>query len=107
MQLAALGVSASMFALFLYITFYLQNHLGHSPLEAGLIYLPFTVINFFAAAAGGALLARMPARVIMSAGLALSGLGLLLMGGLDPADEWTALLGGFLLAGAGTGSSTP
>ena len=25
------GVSASMFALFLYITFYLQNHLGHSP----------------------------------------------------------------------------
>ena len=54
-QLAALGVSASMFALFLYITFYLQNHLGHSPLEAGLIYLPFTVISFFAAAAGGAL----------------------------------------------------
>ena len=34
-QLAALGVSASMFALFLYIRFYLQNHLGHSPLEAG------------------------------------------------------------------------
>ena len=33
-QLAALGVSASMFALFLYITFYLQNYLGHSPLEA-------------------------------------------------------------------------
>ena len=106
-QLAALGVSASMFALFLYITFYLQNHLGHSPLEAGLIYLPFTVINFFAAAAGGALLARLPARVIMSAGLALSGLGLLLMGGLDPTDEWTALLGGFLLAGAGTGFLNP
>ena len=47
-----------MFALFLYITFYLQNHLGHSPLEAGLIYLPFTVINLVVAAAGGALLAR-------------------------------------------------
>ncbi|HEX2415747.1 MAG TPA: DHA2 family efflux MFS transporter permease subunit, partial [Thermoleophilaceae bacterium] len=72
-QLAALGVSASMFALFLYITFYLQNHLGHSPLEAGLIYLPFTVINFVVAAAGGALLARLPARVIMSAGLGLTG----------------------------------
>ena len=47
-----------MLALFLYITFYLQDHLGH-PLEAG-IYLPFTVISFFAAAAGGALLAGSP-----------------------------------------------
>ena len=107
MQLAALGISASMFALFLYITFYLQNYLGHSPLEAGLIYLPFTVINFFVAAAGGALLARVPARVIMSVGLLITGVGLLLMGGLDPADEWTALLGGFLIAGAGTGLLNP
>jgi EmrB/QacA subfamily drug resistance transporter len=106
-QLGALGVSASMFALFLYITFYLQNHLGHSPLEAGLIYLPFTVINFVVAAAGGALLARLPARVIMSAGLGLTGVGLLMMGGLDPTDEWTALLGGFLVAGAGTGLLNP
>jgi EmrB/QacA subfamily drug resistance transporter len=106
-QLAALGVSASMFALFLYITFWLQNHLGHSPLEAGLIYLPFTVVTFFVAAAGGALLARLPARVIMSVGLLMTGIGLLLMGGLDPADEWTAMLGGFLLAGAGTGLLNP
>jgi EmrB/QacA subfamily drug resistance transporter len=106
-QLAALGISASMFALFLYITFYLQNYLGHSPLEAGLIYLPFTVINFFVAAAGGALLARLPARVIMSVGLLMSGVGLLLMGGLNPADDWTALLGGFLIAGAGTGLLNP
>lgn len=106
-QLAALGVSASMFALFLYITFYLQNYLGHSPLEAGLIYLPFTVINFFVAAAGGALLARLPARVIMSVGLLMTGLGLLLMGGINPGDEWTTLLGGFLVAGAGTGLLNP
>jgi EmrB/QacA subfamily drug resistance transporter len=106
-QLAAMGVSASMFALFLYITFYLQNHLGHSPLEAGLIYLPFTVVSFFTAAAGGALLGRLPARVIMSAGLGLTGVGLLLMGGIDPSDEWTALLGGFLVAGAGVGLLNP
>ena len=106
-QLAALGVSASMFALFLYVTFYLQNYLGHSPLEAGLIYLPFTVINFFVAAAGGALMARLPARVIMSVGLLMTGIGLLLMGGLNPTDEWTALLGGFLIAGAGTGLLNP
>ena len=106
-QLAAMGVSASMFALFLYITFYLQNHLGHSPLEAGLIYLPFTVVSFFAAAGGGALLGRVPARVIMSVGLGLTGVGLLLMGGIDPTDEWTAMLGGFLVAGAGVGLLNP
>jgi EmrB/QacA subfamily drug resistance transporter len=106
-QLAALAVSASMFALFLYLTFYLQGYLGHEPLEAGLRYLPFTVTNFFVAAATGALLSRVPARVILSAGLGMTGLALLLMGGLDPTDEWTALLGGFLLGGAGVGLINP
>jgi EmrB/QacA subfamily drug resistance transporter len=106
-QLAAAAVSASMFALFLYLTFYLQGYLGHEPLEAGLRYLPLTVTNFFVAAVAGALLSRVPARVILSAGLAITGLALLLMGGLDPTDEWTALLGGFILAGAGVGLINP
>jgi EmrB/QacA subfamily drug resistance transporter len=106
-QLAALAVSASMFALFLYLTFYLQGFLGHEPLEAGLRYLPFTVTNFFVAAATGALLSRVPARVLLSAGLGITGLGLFLMGGLDPTQEWTALLGGFLLSGAGVGLINP
>jgi EmrB/QacA subfamily drug resistance transporter len=106
-QLAALSVSASMFALFLYLTFYLQGFLGHEPLEAGLRYLPFTIVNFFVAAATGALLSRVPARVILSVGLAMTGAGLLLIGGIDPTDEWTALLGGFLLAGAGVGLINP
>jgi hypothetical protein len=37
----------------------------------------------------------------------MTGAALLLMGGLDPTDEWTALLGGFLLGGAGTGLLNP
>jgi predicted MFS family arabinose efflux permease len=106
-QIAALAVSASMFSLFLYLTFYLQGYLGHEPLEAGLRYLPLTVTNFFVAAAAGALLSRVQARFILSAGLAITGLGLLLMGGLDPTQEWTALLGGFILAGAGVGLINP
>src|SRR5215204_1498778 len=73
-QLAAAAVSASMFALFLYLTFYLQGFLGHEPLEAGLRYLPLTVTNFFVAAAAGVLLSRVPARFILSAGLAMTGL---------------------------------
>jgi len=106
-QLAAAAVSASMFALFLYLTFYLQGFLGHEPLEAGLRYLPLTVTNFFVAAAAGVLLSRVPARFILSAGLAMTGLALLLMGGLDPSQDWTALLGGFILAGAGVGLINP
>ena len=106
-QLAALAVSASMFALFLYLTFYLQGYLGHDPLEAGLRYLPFTIVTFFVSAATGALISKVPARVLLSAGLGITGIGLLLMGGLDPADEWTALLGGFILGGAGVGLINP
>jgi hypothetical protein len=106
-QLAALAVSASMFALFLYLTLYLQGYLGHDPIEAGIRYLPVTVVNFFVAAGTGALLSRVQARVLISAGLAVTGLGLLLMGGIDPTDDWTGLLAGFMLAGAGVGLLNP
>jgi EmrB/QacA subfamily drug resistance transporter len=106
-QLAALAVSASMFALFLYLTFWLQGYLGNEPLDAGLKYLPFTVTNFFVAAAAGGLLSRLPARVILSAGLGMTGIALLLAGGLDPTDGWTAMLGAFILGGAGVGLINP
>src|SRR6266487_1879404 len=106
-QLAAFAVSASMFALFLYITLYLQNYLGYSPLEAGLRYLPITVVSFFAAPVSGALLSRVPARLLMSGALALAGIGLMLMSGIDPGDTWTTLLPGFLVAGIGVGLLNP
>src|SRR4051794_7319862 len=93
-QLAAFAVSGSMFALFLYLTLYLQNYLGLSPLGAGLRYLPITVMSFFVAPIAGILLTRAPARAMLSVGLALSGLGLILMGGLTASSEWTSLLGG-------------
>lgn len=106
-QLAAFGVSASMFALFLYITLYLQGFLGHSPVEAGLRYLPLTLITFFVAAAAGAMLSRVPARLLLFAGLALTGTGLLMMGGIDAGDGWTTVLGGFMVAGVGLGLLNP
>jgi EmrB/QacA subfamily drug resistance transporter len=106
-QLAALAVSASMFALFLYLTLYLQGYLGHDPIEAGIRYLPVTIVNFAVAGATGALLSRVPARVLISAGLGITGLGLLLMGGVDAGSDWTHLLPGFILAGAGVGFINP
>jgi EmrB/QacA subfamily drug resistance transporter len=106
-QLAAFAVSGSLFALFLYLTLYLQNYLGLSPFEAGLRYLPITLASFVVAPIAGALLSRVQARVMLSIGLAAVGAGLLLMGGLDAGSEWTTLLGGFLVAGAGTGLINP
>jgi EmrB/QacA subfamily drug resistance transporter len=106
-QLAAFAVSGSLFALFLYLTLYLQNYLGLSPLEAGVRYLPITVASFVAAPVAGALLSRVPARLMMSAGLAVGGIGLLLMSGIGAGDDWTTLLGGFLVAGAGVGLLNP
>jgi EmrB/QacA subfamily drug resistance transporter len=106
-QLAAFAISASAFALFLYITLYLQNYLGYSPLEAGLRYLPLTVVSFIAAPISGALLGRVPARVLMSVALGAAGVGLLLMSGIGAADEWTTLLGGFVVLGAGAGLLNP
>ena len=52
-QLAAFAVSGSMFALFLYLTLYLQNFLGYSPIDAGLRYLPITVAAFIVAPIAG------------------------------------------------------
>src|SRR5215207_2829871 len=106
-QLAAFAVSGSMFALFLYLTLYLQNYLGLSPFETGLRYLPITLASFFVAPIAGALLSRVPARVMLSIGLGGTGVGLLLMSGIGAADEWTTLLGGFLVAGAGVGLLNP
>ena len=106
-QLAAFAVSGSMFALFLYLTLYLQSFLGHSPVEAGLRYLPITVASFIVAPLSGMALAKVKARYLMSGGLALTGVGLLLMSGLQMDSEWTALLAGFLISGVGVGLLNP
>jgi EmrB/QacA subfamily drug resistance transporter len=102
-QLSAFAISASLFALFLYLTLYLQQFLGNSPLGAGLRYLPLTVVTFVIAGLSGFWVSRVVARAQLGVGLALSGLGLVLMSGLSPTDSWTALLPGFIVAGVGVG----
>ncbi|HKR99354.1 MAG TPA: MFS transporter, partial [Candidatus Dormibacteraeota bacterium] len=106
-QLAAVGVSASLFALFLYLTLYLQDYLHNSPLQAGLRYLPITLGAFIAAPIAGVLLPRVQARVLMAIGLAGTGVGLVLMSGLDAGSSWTALLPGFIVGGLAVGLLNP
>jgi EmrB/QacA subfamily drug resistance transporter len=106
-SIAAFGLSASMFAMFLYITLYVQNSLGLSPQETGLRFLPMTVVSFFVAPAAGRISRTVPVRVLFGVGMTLVAIGLLLMSGIDASSKWTALLPGFLFAGAGIGLVNP
>ncbi len=106
-SIAAFALSASMFSMFLYLTLYIQNILGYSPLESGLRFLPVTLLSFVVAPVSGKFAERVGVRWFLGAGLALVGTGLLLMRGLAPGDDWTALLAGFLVAGGGIGLTNP
>jgi EmrB/QacA subfamily drug resistance transporter len=103
----AFALSAAMFAMFLYLTLYLQTLLGLSPLQTGLRFLPVTVLSFFVAALSGNLSARVPVRLLLGIGLMLVAIGELWMRGLSASSQWTALLGGFILVGAGIGLVNP
>jgi len=106
-SIVAWALSAGMFAMFLYLTLYIQDVLGFGPLEAGVRFLPVTLLSFVAAPLSAKLSSRIPVRVLMGTGLIFVGVGLALMGGIDPGDEWTDLLPGFLLSGLGIGMTNP
>jgi EmrB/QacA subfamily drug resistance transporter len=103
----AFGLSAGMFALFLYLTIYMQGVLDFSPLETGLRFLPLTVLSFIASPIAGALSHRIPIRVLLGVGLGAVGVGLLLMHGLEPNSPVSDLLPGFIIAGIGIGTANP
>jgi EmrB/QacA subfamily drug resistance transporter len=103
----AFGLSAGMFAMFLYLTIYMQGVLDYSPLETGLRFLPLTVLSFVASPVAGKLSHRVPIRVLVGLGLGLVGVGLALMHGLEPDSDISALLPGFLVAGIGIGITNP
>ncbi len=106
-SIVALTLSASMFSMFLYETLYLQGVLGYSPLEAGIRFLPTTLLMFAVSPIAANLSYRIPVRVITGTGLLLVSVGLFLMHGVAPGDDWTTLLAGFIVAGAGVGMVNP
>jgi predicted MFS family arabinose efflux permease len=106
-SLATFSIAAGMFSMFPYLSIYLQDILGYSPLAAGLRFLPLTVFVFFVPLATRRLAARVPLRVMIAVGLALVAGGLALMYGLDADSRWTALLAGFVVGGIGIGLANP
>src|SRR5215216_4019580 len=106
-QVAAFAISASFFALFLYTTLYLQQILGLSAIEAGLVYLPGTVVMLFVSGATAQLGAKVPARTMIGVGLALVGAGMALMTLAGETSSWAVTLPGVLVACIGTGLFNP
>jgi EmrB/QacA subfamily drug resistance transporter len=106
-SIVALTLSGSFFAMFLYLTLYLQDVLEYGPLQAGIRFLPSTVLSFIVAPISGKLSVRVPVRLLMGSGLLLISIGLLTMTTVDATSGWTALIPGFVLAGAGVGLVNP
>jgi EmrB/QacA subfamily drug resistance transporter len=106
-SIAAFAVSASLFALLLYLVLYLQDILGISALGTGVRLLVMSAGIFVVSAIAGRASARVPIRFLIGPGLLLVGLALLLMRGLTVSSDWTHLIPGFVLAGIGVGMINP
>jgi EmrB/QacA subfamily drug resistance transporter len=105
--IAAFALSAGLFALLLYITLYLQDVLRFSAFQTGLRLLLISGGIMLTSTLAGRLTTRVPIRLLIGPGLAMVGVGLLLMRGLSASSGWTHLIPGFVVAGAGTGLINP
>jgi EmrB/QacA subfamily drug resistance transporter len=106
-SIVAFSISASIFAMFLYITLYVQDVLGYDALQAGIRFLPVTLLSFFVAPVAGRLSVRVPVRLLLGGGLLLVSAGLLAMTAVDATSSWTTLIPGFALCGVGIGLINP
>jgi EmrB/QacA subfamily drug resistance transporter len=75
--LAATLLVVGLFAMFIFISYYMQSILGYSAAKAGVAFLPFALGVIVAAGASTNLLPKLGPRVMMTTGLALAALGLL------------------------------
>lgn len=106
--IAALMLTFAAFAAFTYTSIWLQSVLGLSPIQAGLVGLPMSVMAFAVSAAIGRFLHGENSGQIIAVGLLFIGagglVGALLVHG---SARWPALIPGFLIAGIGVGLATP
>jgi EmrB/QacA subfamily drug resistance transporter len=100
-NLVAFIVSFAMLAMFFFISLYMQNVLRFSPLEAGLRFLPTTLMVITIAPISGRLADRIGPRPPMTAGLALVAISLLWQSFLSTDTRYGFLLPGFVLMGIG------
>jgi EmrB/QacA subfamily drug resistance transporter len=106
-QVGAFAISASFFAVFIYTTLYLQQILGLSAIQAGLVYLPGTMIMLFVSAATANLVPKLGVRNMVAGGLLLVGIGQALLTVAAVDSSWTVFLPGEIIALIGTGIFNP
>jgi EmrB/QacA subfamily drug resistance transporter len=106
-DIAAFSMSAGMFAMLLYLVLYLQDVLGFSALQTGVRLLVLSGGMLVASAVSGRLSVKVPIRALIGPGLALVGIGLLLMRGLTATSSWTHLIPGLIIGGIGVGLVNP
>ncbi len=99
----AAAVHVGMAGLFLPFTIYLQSVLGLSALQAGLVYVPFSLTSMFMSPVSGRLTDRIGGKYILMTGLTLFAAGMLLLVAIADVDtsRWT-FVPGMILGGLGT-----
>jgi len=105
--LVAFLQSVAIYPLLLFLAIAFTQEYGFGPFETGVRCLPITLALFVVAPFSGMLTSRVPLRVLLSSGLLLVAAGLVLCLRLDPGEEWTTLLPGFIVLGAGVGVISP
>jgi EmrB/QacA subfamily drug resistance transporter len=98
-------VGAGMFGVFLFLTYYMQQTLGLSPLVSGLAFLPMLAMVMPAGTIGQTrLLPRFGPRPLVAAGMLLSAVAMLMLTGVSVhASYGTDVLPGLLVVGIGLG----
>jgi MFS family permease len=101
-NVAGFLLAASVFSQFFLLTLYMQQVLGYSAIETGVAYIGLTLAIIGFSAVSQALATRIGVRPVMTAGLALSAVGLILYARL-PVDGhyFTDLFPAFLISGVG------
>jgi EmrB/QacA subfamily drug resistance transporter len=100
---AVLLLSAIFFAVLLYLPQFMEKVLGWSALRAGVGLLPLMGVFAATSFAAGSLYGRLGARVVVSAGAACLGIGMLLLSFLDRSSSYLPLVPGMVVVGLGVG----
>ncbi|WP_052720367.1 MFS transporter [Actinoplanes rectilineatus] len=87
-----LFIGAAMFATFYFLSLYMQQVKGYSPVRAGFAYLPFSLGMGIAAGLGSRLAGRFPPRLIAGPGLTIAAVGMLWFSRLEPSSSYTGHL---------------
>jgi MFS family permease len=97
----ALIITFAMMGVFFFLALYMQDILGYSPLEAGVRFLPSTLMIVAVAPVAGRLADRFGPRWLIGGGLALVAASLFTFSGIAVDSSYLELLPGFVLLGIG------